>query len=172
MQVLRTPAEAAAWLRARGSACIVDESYEKLVFDGQHGGAFVFVMGVQMTAHQRLFVRDDTEFNESYAQFVEQDRVLHRERLRAFAVRVDARDDPLEPVVVDPASGDTTFIPISADTGRFQGQYTLAGGVRRGATARRPARPPTSGGPRPGARTARRRSGAARCRRPWTWPGG
>ncbi|WP_229487635.1 pyridoxal phosphate-dependent aminotransferase [Pseudoduganella lutea] len=34
-----TPAELGAiraWLRARGSACIVDESYEKLVFDGEH----------------------------------------------------------------------------------------------------------------------------------------
>lgn len=33
------PAELArirAWLRARGTACIVDESYEKLVFDGAH----------------------------------------------------------------------------------------------------------------------------------------
>lgn len=34
-----TPAELdaiRAWLRARGTACIVDESYEKLVFDGAH----------------------------------------------------------------------------------------------------------------------------------------
>jgi aspartate aminotransferase len=34
-----TPAELEcirAWLRARGTACIIDESYEKLVFDGEH----------------------------------------------------------------------------------------------------------------------------------------
>src|SRR5690606_27642173 len=33
---------------------------------------------------------------------------------------------------VDPVTGDTTRTPISADTGRFQGQYTVSGGVRRG----------------------------------------
>ena len=35
-------------------------------------------------------------------------------------------------VTVDPVTGDSTFTPIRADTGRFEGQYTLAGGIRRG----------------------------------------
>ena len=44
------------------------------------------------------------------------------------------RDPAADTVIisVDPETGDSTFTPILADTGRFGGQYTLSGGVRRG----------------------------------------
>lgn len=44
------------------------------------------------------------------------------------------RDPQADSVIVevDPATGDTTFIPILADTGYFQAQYMVSGGIRRG----------------------------------------